>query len=81
MSPFVFQTTSRIYPVAALNHLSFTETETRFRWDDVPRFPGFSECGVAEGFTLDGAISFYGTSKPTGEQLIQEYVSAIARAR
>jgi nucleoside-diphosphate-sugar epimerase len=35
---------------------------------------GYSRHGIAEGFTLDGARSFYGTSKLAGEQLIQEYV-------
>ena len=71
---FLFLSTSRIYPIAALNDLPFTETETRFRWDDAPGIPGFSGRGIAEGFTLDGARSFYGTSKLAGEQLIQEYV-------
>ena len=71
---FLFLSTSRIYPIAALNDLPFAETETRFRWDDVPGIPGFSGRGIAEGFTLDGARSFYGTSKLAGEQLIQEYV-------
>ena len=71
---FLFLSTSRIYPIAALNDLPFAETETRFRWDDAPGIPGFSGRGIAEGFTLDGARSFYGTSKLAGEQLIQEYV-------
>ncbi len=71
---FLFLSTSRIYPIAALNDLPFTETETRFRWEDTPGIPGFSARGIAEGFTLDGARSFYGTSKLAGEQLIQEYV-------
>jgi CDP-paratose 2-epimerase len=71
---FLFLSTSRIYPVLALNDLPFTETETRFRWDAIPRISGFSDRGIAEGFTLDGARSFYGTSKLAGEQLIQEYV-------
>jgi CDP-paratose 2-epimerase len=71
---FLFLSTSRVYPIAALNALPFTETDTRFRWDDVPGIPGFSAQGVAEGYALDGARSFYGTSKLAGEQLIQEYV-------
>jgi CDP-paratose 2-epimerase len=71
---FLFLSTSRIYPIAPLNELPFTETDTRFRWDDVAGVPGFSARGVAEGFTLEGARSFYGTSKLAGEQLIQEYV-------
>ncbi len=71
---FLFLSTSRIYPIAALNDLPYTETPTRFRWVETPGIPGFSGRGIAEGFTLDGARSFYGTSKLAGEQLIQEYV-------
>jgi CDP-paratose 2-epimerase len=71
---FLFLSTSRIYPIAALNDLPYTETQTRFRWVEVPGVPGYSRHGIAEGFTLDGARSFYGTSKLAGEQLIQEYV-------
>jgi CDP-paratose 2-epimerase len=71
---FLFLSTSRIYPIAPLNDLPFVETKTRFRWDDVVGIAGFSRRGVAEGFTLNGARSFYGTSKLAGEQLIQEYV-------
>ena len=71
---FLFLSTSRIYPIAALNNLPFAEAETRFRWEEVPGIPGFSARGIAEGFAYDGARSFYGTSKLAGEQLIQEYV-------
>jgi CDP-paratose 2-epimerase len=71
---FLFLSTSRIYPIAALNGLPYAETDTRFRWDDGPATLGFSRHGIAEDFTLEGARSFYGTSKLAGEQLIQEYV-------
>jgi CDP-paratose 2-epimerase len=71
---FLFLSTSRIYPIAPLNNLSFVEADTRFRWVDIPGVPGFSERGIAEGFTLHGARSFYGASKLACEQLIQEYV-------
>jgi CDP-paratose 2-epimerase len=71
---FLFLSTSRIYPIAALNSLPFVETETRFRWAAREGIPGFSTRGIAEGFTLDGARSFYGTSKLACEQVIQEYV-------
>jgi CDP-paratose 2-epimerase len=71
---FLFLSTSRIYPIAALNCLPYAETDTRFRWDDGPATSGFSRHGIAEDFTLEGARSFYGTSKLAGEQLIQEYV-------
>jgi CDP-paratose 2-epimerase len=71
---FLFLSTSRIYPIEALNDLPFTETDTRFCWNDVAGIPGFSQRGIAEGFTLDGARSFYGMSKLASEQLIKEYV-------
>jgi CDP-paratose 2-epimerase len=71
---FLFLSTSRVYPIAALNALPFEETPTRFRWLPCPGVPGFSEHGVAEEFPLDGARSFYGASKLACEQLIQEYV-------
>jgi CDP-paratose 2-epimerase len=71
---FLFLSTSRIYPIAPLNNLSFVETDTRFRWTDASGTPGFSERGIAESFTLQGARSFYGSSKLACEQLIQEYV-------
>jgi CDP-paratose 2-epimerase len=71
---FVFLSTSRVYSIAALNALPFTESPTRFCWDDISDQPGFSKLGIAEGFTLEGARSFYGTTKLAGEHLIQEYM-------
>lgn len=71
---FLFLSTSRIYPIARLNALPFTETETRYDWEDRPGISGYSARGIAEDFPLEGARSFYGASKLAGEQLIQEYV-------
>jgi CDP-paratose 2-epimerase len=71
---FVLLSTSRVYPVRPLNALPYSEDANRFRWEPQPGVPGFSEEGVAEGFPLDGARSFYGASKLAAEQLLQEYV-------
>ena len=71
---FLFLSTSRVYPIEALNELPFTETATRFCWDAATRITGFSERGIAENFALDGARSFYGASKLAAELLIKEYV-------
>jgi len=71
---FLFLSTSRVYPIEGLNGLPFTETDTRFCWDGEARISGFSELGIAESFALDGARSFYGTSKLAAELLIKEYV-------
>jgi CDP-paratose 2-epimerase len=72
---FVFLSTSRVYPIEAINQLPYDEDETRFRW----RFeasappPGASAGGISEGFSLLGARSFYGASKLSAEMLVQEY--------
>jgi CDP-paratose 2-epimerase len=70
----VFLSTSRVYPIAALNGLPFCEETTRFRWDSSQPRPGFSAHGIGEAFPLDAARSFYGASKLASELLLQEYV-------
>ncbi|MDR1974128.1 MAG: NAD-dependent epimerase/dehydratase family protein [Bacteroidales bacterium] len=62
---FIFLSTSRIYPIAAIENIPYHETETRFEWD--------SFAGIDENFTLKGARSFYGTTKLAGELILQEY--------
>ncbi len=71
---FLFLSTSRVYPIAALEALPYRETETRFEWGDLAGVPGVSARGVAENFGLDGARSLYGASKLASELLIAEYV-------
>lgn len=73
---FLFLSTSRVYPIRALNALSFEETDTRFRWDVRQELPGISEHGISESFRLEGARSFYGASKLAAELLVQEYGEA-----
>lgn len=69
----LFLSTSRVYPIAALNALPYHEGPKRFEWDPDHRAPGFSRHGVAEGFTLDGARSLYGATKLASELLLREY--------
>ena len=71
---FMLLSTSRVYPIAALNALPFQEDASRFRWNAAGDVPGFSEHGIAESFPLDGPRSFYGASKLASEMLVQEYV-------
>jgi CDP-paratose 2-epimerase len=71
---FLFLSTSRVYPIAAINEIPFREEKTRFRWSPAPGRTGFSEHGIAEDFPLDGARSLYGASKLATELLIREYV-------
>ena len=71
---FLFLSTSRVYPIGPLNDLSWTEAETRFELDDVQTLAGCSHEGLSEAFPLEGARSFYGTTKLAAELLIDEYV-------
>lgn len=70
---FVFLSTSRVYPIAALAALPLREAGER--WDlaaDAPA-PGVSRAGVAEDFTLIGHRSLYGATKLAAEHLVEEY--------
>lgn len=71
----LFLSTSRVYPMAAVNGLSFTEEATRFRWRTCRDLRGFSEHGIAESFPVEGARSMYGASKLACELIIREFVS------
>jgi CDP-paratose 2-epimerase len=71
---FVLLSTSRVYPMSALNRLEWREDADRFRWAGTDPLPGYSPQGIAEQFPLDGARSFYGASKLACELLLQEYV-------
>jgi len=70
---FLFLSTSRVFSIAALNHLPFEETESRYRWLPAET-EGYSEKGIAETFSREGARSLYGTSKLASELFIEEYV-------
>jgi CDP-paratose 2-epimerase len=72
----VFLSTSRVYPVAALNALAFEEVETRFELAAQQPVSGASPAGIAEDFPLDGARTLYGTTKLSAELLIEEYRDA-----
>jgi CDP-paratose 2-epimerase len=69
----VFLSTSRVYPVAALNGLAYSEAETRFELEDDQPVPGASAVGISEDFPLDGARTLYGATKLAAELLISEY--------
>ncbi|MBS1868474.1 MAG: NAD-dependent epimerase/dehydratase family protein [Actinobacteria bacterium] len=72
----VFLSTSRVYPVAALNRLAFEETATRFELLPEQPLAGASPRGIAEHFPLDGARTLYGTTKLAAELLVAEYRDA-----
>lgn len=70
---FLFLSTSRVYPIAAINEIPFGEDKTRFRWRAAAGRTGFSGHGIAEDFPLEGVRSLYGASKLATELLVQEY--------
>jgi CDP-paratose 2-epimerase len=76
----VFLSTSRVYPLAALNELAFHETETRFELLDEQPLRGACARGVAEGFPLEGARTLYGASKLAAELLVAEYAESFGLA-
>lgn len=72
----VFLSTSRVYPIAAIEQLPFVELSTRFAPEPNLKGAGYSELGLDESFPLEGARSLYGASKLCSELIIQEYVEA-----
>jgi len=69
----VFLSTSRIYPIAGLEGLSFDEQETRFALAADQPAPGASPAGIAEDFPLAGRRTPYGAGKLAAELLLGEY--------
>jgi CDP-paratose 2-epimerase len=74
-SKFLFLSTSRVYPIAALEAHPWHEEETRFVWKD-DGTSGITSRGVNEEMDLTGARSLYGFTKLAAEQLIEEYRAA-----
>jgi CDP-paratose 2-epimerase len=70
-SAFLFLSTSRVYPIAALERHPWREEDTRFVWTATGS--GISPIGVSEQLPLAGARSLYGWTKYAAEQLIDEY--------
>lgn len=73
---FLLLSTSRVYPIAALNALPVVETDTRLSWDATRPSPGFSARGIGEDFPLAGARSLYGATKLAAELVLAEFVHA-----
>jgi CDP-paratose 2-epimerase len=71
----VFLSTSRVYPVAALEALAYREQDTRLELTDDQPLAGASAQGIAESFPLNGARTLYGATKLAAELLIEEYAA------
>ena len=75
-SDFVFLSTSRVYPVAAINAIATLEAETRLTIAPTQAIPGVSTRGIAENFSTSGARSLYGATKLASELFIEEYAES-----
>ena len=73
---FIFLSTSRVYPIAYLNQLNYTEIDTRFQLSEQQDLPGVSAFGISEQFPLDLPRSLYGSTKLASELIINEYGDA-----
>ena len=74
-SGFIFLSTSRVYPIDALESHPWREHETRFVWEDEGTV-GVTRQGVQEIVDMTGPRSLYGFTKYTVEQLVAEYRAA-----
>ncbi|MDR0732577.1 MAG: NAD-dependent epimerase/dehydratase family protein [Dysgonamonadaceae bacterium] len=70
---FIFLSTSRVYPIKPLENLNYREDESRFELEETQPVAGCSRDGISERFPLQGARSFYGTTKLASELMLQEY--------
>jgi len=70
---FVFLSTSRVYPIQALENIRYEERESRLEISDRQQIPGISTAGISEEFPLEGYRSLYGASKLASELMIQEF--------
>ncbi len=70
----IFLSTSRVYPVEALNNCNYNEAETRFEFIIDQNLPGISDQGVSEQFPLGGYRTLYGTTKLASELLFPEFL-------
>jgi CDP-paratose 2-epimerase len=69
----IFVSTSRVYPVAALEAIAWEEEATRFVIAADQTLPGVGAAGISEDFPLAGARSLYGTTKLACELILEEY--------
>lgn len=71
----IFLSTSRVYPIDTIEQADYSEGETRFSFTNNQKEQGISQQGISEKLTLEGARSFYGTTKLSSELFIQEYAA------
>lgn len=69
----IFLSTSRVYPIETIENAFFNEEKTKFLFTDNQEIKGISSKGISEELSLEGARSFYGTTKLSSELFIHEY--------
>lgn len=70
---FIFISTSRVYPIEAIDKILFEETDDRFVISEHQDLKGLSANGISEDFPIEGFRSLYGATKLSSEFLIQEF--------
>jgi CDP-paratose 2-epimerase len=70
---FVYVSTGRVYPIAALRDLPLSRVGERFVIALGARGTGWSEAGISEDFPLKGSRSLQGATRLAAELLIAEY--------
>jgi CDP-paratose 2-epimerase len=71
----IFLSTSRVYPIETIEKANFTEEDSRFSFAEIQDTEGISAAGISEKLSLEGARSFYGTTKLASELFIREYAA------
>lgn len=73
----IFLSTSRVYSIAPLRELAFTETATRFELAAEQSVAGVTSAGITETFPVHLPRSLYGATKLASEHLVQEYAASL----
>ena len=73
---FIFLSTSRVYPIHALESLAIEEAPSRFVLADYQALQGASKHGISVDFPLEGVRSIYGATKLAAEIIAREYGDA-----
>ena len=71
----MFLSTSRVYPIAAVQALPLQQAGKRLVIRPGASGPGWSEQGITTDFPLSGSRSLYGATKLCSEHLAEEYAA------
>lgn len=71
----ILLSSSRVYPVPALQSLRLREASSRFELEDGQNLPGIGSQGINERFPMEGYRTMYGATKLASELLMAEYAA------